>query len=353
MLFSLLCRDNLTVKVMGRSNIQKYCSLLLLFLAIAIKVSANQHVQRVLLPPIHRIEFLQARQLSDSEGNIESVLIPLKRVGRLFLIEASVDGQTGNFVFDTGADKMVLNKTYFRNNLMTTTESGGGLTGNSQIIYITQVKEIVASELIFGNQTADVTDLGQIENRRKSKILGLFGMSLFTNMHLEIDLRNATLRLSRLNKSGVPENKQITSFSGDFIGKIHLVKRVMFLEGTIGGKTLDFCLDTGAESNVMSSSAPKRVMESITISSRSDLTGVGGANAEVLFGTMNNFVLGTLKLGPMQTIVASLTSLSQAYEYPVSGILGFDFFDQGVISINLVTREFSFFLHREKNENNN
>ena len=219
------------MKVMGRSNIQKYCSLLLLFLAIAIKVSANQHVQRVLLPPIHRIEFLQARQLSDSEGNIESVLIPLKRVGRLFLIEASVDGQTGNFVFDTGADKMVLNKTYFRNNLMTTTESGGGLTGNSQIIYITQVKEIVASELIFGNQTADVTDLGQIENRRKSKILGLFGMSLFTNMHLEIDLRNATLRLSRLNKSGVPENKQITSFSGDFIGKIHLVKRVMFLQG--------------------------------------------------------------------------------------------------------------------------
>src|SRR5512138_3041409 len=41
--------------------------------------------------------------------------IPLKRAGRLFMIEVVIDGITGNLIFDTGASKLVLNSTYFRN----------------------------------------------------------------------------------------------------------------------------------------------------------------------------------------------------------------------------------------------
>lgn len=113
----------------------------------------------------------------------------------------------------------------------------------------------------------------------------------------------------------------------------------------VGGKTLDFCLDTGAESNVISSSVNKKVLETISITGRSELTGVGGGDAEVLFGTMNEFVLGGLKMKPMQTLIANLNALSVAYDYPVSGILGFDFFDQGVICVNLVTKELRITFH--------
>jgi len=47
-------------------------------------------------------------------GNFQSITIPLKRAGRLFLIEATIDDQEGNLVFDTGSSGLVLNKTYFR-----------------------------------------------------------------------------------------------------------------------------------------------------------------------------------------------------------------------------------------------
>ena len=47
-------------------------------------------------------------------GELESVIIPLKRVGRLFLMEAKIDDLTGDFLFDTGAAQLVLNSTYFR-----------------------------------------------------------------------------------------------------------------------------------------------------------------------------------------------------------------------------------------------
>lgn len=49
----------------------------------------------------------------------DSVVIPLKRAGRLLLIDARVEDQTGNLVFDSGANGLVLNSTYFRDHVGT------------------------------------------------------------------------------------------------------------------------------------------------------------------------------------------------------------------------------------------
>jgi hypothetical protein len=39
--------------------------------------------------------------------------IPLKSAGRLFMIEAIIDNQSGNLIFDSGATGLVMNRTYF------------------------------------------------------------------------------------------------------------------------------------------------------------------------------------------------------------------------------------------------
>ncbi len=51
---------------------------------------------------------------STVSGSLSSIVIPLKQAGRLFLIEARIDDQEGNLIFDTGATGLVLNRTYFR-----------------------------------------------------------------------------------------------------------------------------------------------------------------------------------------------------------------------------------------------
>ena len=302
------------------------------------------------LPDVRQVILLNVIPATNRDGELVSVLIPLKQSGHLFLIEAQIDGQVGNFVFDTGADKLVLNKTYFRNNLRAVDEPGGGLTGGTRTIYKTSVDRVQVSELIFEDLQADVTELGQIENRRKVKILGLFGISLFADLELEIDLANGSLLLRNLDKKGVPVDPEFQPRECDYTGKLDTHKQILFVNGRIGGKTMDFCLDTGAETNVISSTAPKKALETVNISRRSEMTGVGGADIEVLYGTMTDFSLGELKFSPMQTIVANLTALSQAYDYPVGGILGFDFFDQGVICVNLVTKEIRVTLNERKEQ---
>ncbi len=47
------------------------------------------------------------------QGNFEKLIIPLKRAQNFFLIEARIDTLVGNFILDTGAPQLVLNKTYF------------------------------------------------------------------------------------------------------------------------------------------------------------------------------------------------------------------------------------------------
>lgn len=272
-------------------------------------------------------------------GELESVIIPLKRVGRLFLMEARIDDLVGNFLFDTGAAQLVLNSTYFRKYMTINDAEGGGITGSTGAIERTRIKKLDVGGLLYTDLTADVTSLGHIENRRGVKILGLFGLSLLNGLEMVIDVNHNELRLYRLDKTGNRISPLKNEFRTDVTEKVELYHNILFIKVRIGGKPLDFCLDTGAESNVLNSYAPKKVLSTVTILRRSDLMGVGSGEAEVLLGNLNDFVLGEHSIPNMQTIIASLDALSASYGYPIDGMLGYDFFEKGEICINLVKNE--------------
>ncbi len=286
-------------------------------------------------------------EFAEPLGDFQSVTIPLKRAGRLFLIEARIGDQTGNFVFDTGAGHLVLNRTYFRKNLTPVDEPASGITGNVEKVYQMRVARLDLPDLHYENIVADVINLGHIENRRGVKILGLLGMNMFRSLEMVIDFKRSELRLHRINRAGKRLSTVSDSTKPSLTCPVKESGGVVFLQGTICGKTLDFCLDTGAEANVLSNTVSKKVLSTVTISSRSGLTGSGGAQLEVLYGTMNDFVLGDTPLHPMQTMITGVEALAMAYNYPLSGVLGYDFFEKGVVCINLVKKELALSLIQE------
>jgi predicted aspartyl protease len=281
------------------------------------------------------------------QGNFIGVTIPLKRVGRLLLLEGTVDDVIGNFILDTGSSGLVLNKTYFRSYRTIEDEEGGGVTGSTGAIARITVKRMMVAELLYTNIPADVTPLGHLENRRGVKILGLFGMSLLRNLEIVIDSRNNELQLYKLDKKGNRVGTQAKEVKFDITHKIEQYHNIMFVKATIGGRVLDFCLDTGAESNVLSIDLPRQALGTVTITRRSDLRGVSSESGEVLLGTMNDFIMGNRKFSSMETILCSLTALSNKYGYPIDGMLGYDFFSQGKIFINLVKNEMGICLKQE------
>lgn len=273
-------------------------------------------------------------------NNADSVVIPLKQVGRLFLIDAKVEGQTGNLVFDTGANGLVLNSTYFRDHVRTGKVASNGITGAVGSVEQIAVDKLEFSDLTYQKLQADVTNLGHIENRRGVKILGLVGFSMMKNMEIVLDAARSELRLYKLDKTGKRTSPGSPEIKVHHTQKIEGNSNILFLKGRIAGKTLNFCFDTGAETNAISSDANKNILSTLTITRRMSLKGSGTVKSEVLFGRMNEFLIGEKQIPNMETIVTNLDALSEAYGTHIDGMLGYSFLEQGIISINFVKKQF-------------
>jgi hypothetical protein len=293
------------------------------------------------LPVNASLPFFQ--QISYSPENSlesDSVVIPLKRAGRLLLIEAVVDNEPGNLVFDTGASGLVFNSTYFRNHSRSAGGNSNGITGGIGLTEQITIDKIEFANLTYKNIRADMTNLGHIENRRGVKILGLIGFNMIRNFEILIDVKNNQLKLFRIDKTGKRIGQGQSKFKSDHNQKIADNSNILFLEGKVGGKNLNFCFDTGAETNVISSYSSKNILSTLTITRRSGLRGAGVAGKEVLFGRMNDFSMGNQQIKGMETIISNLDALSEAYGKKIDGMLGYNFMEQGILCINFARKQF-------------
>jgi hypothetical protein len=281
-------------------------------------------------------------------GEFESLTIPLKRAGKLILVEAVIDSVPGNLIFDTGAMGLVLNSIYFRRSQRSGGQGSGGITGKMEPVSKTKIKNLQISDLYYENLITDITDLGHIENARQVKVLGFFGLSLLTDFEVVIDLNNNVLELHRTDWSGKRTYQPELTPVYDLTLPVTSVSEVLFIEARIGTKKLTFCLDTGAESNVLSSDLPGKILNTVTVLRRSKLRGAGTESAEAIYGIMNDFSIDEYKIPGMQTIVTNLTAMKTAYNTYLDGMLGCDFFEQGVIYINLKRNKIGICLNKNQ-----
>ncbi len=273
-----------------------------------------------------------------STNNFDSLVIPIKRVGRLMVVDAEVDGESGNMIFDTGATGIVLNKTYFRNHLVNNNSTSNGINGSVGTVDEITIDHLSISNLSFNKLFANAANLGQIENKRNIKIIGLFGFGLLHDFEVFIDINSGILVLYKIDKKG---NRILTKKGSppDVIQNIYTQRSIVFLTGVIAGKKLRFCLDTGAETNAISTNTPKAVLKSVTITRKSALNGVGSTTNQVLFGVMNDFIYGNTKLSGMETIITNLDYLNEVYDFHIDGILGYNFLIKGTICVNFVKNQ--------------
>ncbi len=317
---------------------------LLMITAISLKALHADNPVTKSLPGVYTnlsiFDFLSRN--NEPLGDFQSITIPLKRAGRLFLIEARIDDQVGNLIFDTGASGLVLNKTYFRKYVSNEKPTGGGITGVFNKISTIVVRRIDISGMYYENVVADITDLGHIENRRGVKILGLFSLNMITNFEVVFDANNSELQLNRIDKLGNRLNHSLPEIKFSFVQKLETQHNIMIIKGRIGDKMMNFCLDTGAESNVISSSVSRKVMNTVQINRRSGLGGAGGGSVDVLYGTMKEFEFGDHQFGSMETVITNLDAMSEAYGCVIDGMLGYDFWQKGIFCLNFAKHEISF-----------
>lgn len=302
------------------------------------------------MPATHHIteavfDLVRVQEDPEPLGDFEQITLPLRRVENLMVLEVEIDGQIGNFLLDIGAPYLVLNKTYFRGYIPSYAKRMGGINGEGELIRKAEVKHLQIRDLYFKNLSADVVSLAVLEDEKGIKILGLLGLNLFKKLDIELDLKSNNISLFRLDENGI----RIAPFMEDeehgfeLSCPLRIEDNIAFVEGKIGGKTLQFCLDTGAEINVLSNKLPSEVTRQFTIKGRVWLRGSEGRRTEALTGFVRNFEIGDQKIPRMRMMISNLDHLEELYGQKVDGVLGFDFLASGKICLNFKSGEICIF----------
>lgn len=273
-----------------------------------------------------------------------SAIIHFRRAGNLILINATADTTDGFFILDTGAPYLVLNITYFRDYPSGSPSDGvqGGITGEVSSFAPTKVNKLSLGPFHYHQLEADRINLGHIEDSKGVKILGLLGMQLFKQFEMIIDYEANVIYLHLISKKETRTYKSsmLQDTSRYSVFPIIIREDKLMIKATIGGKTLTFIIDTGAESNIIDSRLPNAIFDLITINRRVLLAGNGGAKVEALYGDMGGLKIGDIAISALPVLVTNLEKMCSAYNTNcLDGMLGFDFLSMHKIGFNFVTRK--------------
>ena len=272
-----------------------------------------------------------------------SCIIPFNRVGNLIVVKAKADSIEGNFILDTGAPGLVLNITYFREYPIVShhdVEQGtiaGSTSGASQTV----IKEFNLGTLQYWRTEADLSNLGQIENAKGIKVLGLLGVELFKQCEMILDFEKNLIYLHRIGKKETSSYKSelLNDTSQYRVFSIDLKDNRIVTTTQIEGKKLKLAIDCAAESNILDSRLPNKVFENFTVIRRVKLIGPGDKKIDAFYGNLHTMKIGSLNVSDLPVTITNLEYTCFSFGGCVDGVLGFDFLSLHKIGFNFVNRK--------------
>jgi len=203
------------------------------------------------------LQFLFVSAYADAV--FEGVLtIPFTKSNGLMLVEAEVEGQAGYFIFDTGADALLLNSTHYPQ-LSVAQKDFQTLTGTMPT-QASQVETFKMGKLQLSDIPAFGTDLNNLELQTILPISGIIGANLFSADFIEIDNEDQVIRCYA-NDAFLDVSKKKVS------AKIIVEQGMTLVPIKIEGKYYNFCLDTGASVSLIDA----ELMKQMNSSSNSEL----------------------------------------------------------------------------------
>lgn len=275
--------------------------------------------------------------------DVNTIYIPFTLVGQLIMVQAKVDTVTGYFMFDTGSERLVLNKKYFEPESNGRAVAAIGNTGMVHEVVEQKVDSLELDQLVVKDVVAHLVDLHHIELKKNVRMIGILGYDVYKNFELFLDFQNKVIVLSRVNRKGMRMDTlapfEIPSDSMVFDLQHHLI----VVKAKVNSVKLDMILDSGAELNLIDRKVNRKVLDLFTIIKRVNLHGVGRQEVEVLAGVLQNVTCGNQITEKMNTLLTSLDEINSSFQISVEGVLGYEFLKNRRVLINYQKRKLYFF----------
>ncbi len=300
-------------------------------------------------PPENELHYLPSLSFPEAVViNPNTIYIPFSLAGRLISVEARVDTFVGTFIVDTGSERLLLNKNYFdRSSPNTSSVSAIGNTGQVADVDRRWVDTLHWDNLFFKNVQANIVDLTHIEQKKKIKLIGILGFNVFKDFEVFLDFQLMQIILTRLDRKGFRLDStaiwEVPYDSLDF----KLARHLIVLKGEVGGQTLKFGLDSGAELNLVDRRVKRKILDQFEIVKRVRMLGAGQNTIEVLAGNLKEVQIGNQFSEQMRTLLTSLSEMNVNFGIRLDGIIGYEFLSSRRTLINYKRKKLFFFAYQK------
>lgn len=233
-------------------------------------------------------------------------------VNNLIIIKAEIGDNTGNFIFDTGSESILVNESNQHNahsSQTFQTVNGQASTESTNIEYLK------IGNFTKTNLPAFITNLSNIEEFISMELSGIIGAEIFNPNGVYIDFVTSVIHIY---ENQYPTN--IKEFNNDVAISMNLGVPTTMIQ--VGSETLYFILDTGASIHLIDESVKANYPAHFTITEENVSVETVGDTAEAAAKyKINDLVIGETSLKGHRCIVKDFTSINDGQETKISGLI--------------------------------
>ncbi len=281
----------------------------------------------------HYIHLVLILLLFSAFSSAASERVPFRLAGNLLLIKATINGQSGDFILDTGAPELILNQSYFQGVRVPWEQiSIVGLHGHGSEAMRFPVHGFAIGGLEIKQQYALSVDLKTVERVKGISLLGIIGYSVLKDFEILFDFDFQELTLTPVKNKKTPTvsdaGKPLVVFD------LHLSGHIPYLVARVGKKKLRMGLDSGAEVNVLRQRANKKAKVDLDGARFLQIKSISHKQQTAKVGVLPNMAIDGFATGPLEMTVLGALPLNQSLSIDLDGLLGIPFLKKGKMALN-------------------
>ena len=245
----------------------------------------------------------------------------------MIYVKAAVEGQTGDFILDTGAPGLMVNEIPQG----ATNEYQAQSCSQDVVIGVKPVKTFSWANRTLRNLEAITLDLSHLDKLHNADVVGMIGYELLKNNTLFIDYqRNQLLLLkNRMNVAAAAPAARIP---------FELYDHLPVIEVLIGGETLRLGIDTGAATNLMDRNCANLMSDLLQRGATEEIQGLDQGIQQVEAVHVENVRAGAFEFSG-KFLLLDLSHLNLGEEHPLDGLLGYKFLSNYRVAIDYPNQE--------------
>lgn len=255
------------------------------------------------------VSIRHATPTANVQSGVNIARMPIQRHGRLPIVTVTIDGQSCNMFFDTGAPGVILNSKYFDHNIdgEVMGSGGRGAVGTGSVSGMHHVKSMDMGGVTLSETDIMTSDLSNLETVGVA-VHGILGQSYYKDFDVLFDFKSGEIVL--LN----PDiTHQWLLNEGYHCQTVKSVKKghLLTFDCQVGGVPVVLAFDSGAESNLLASDWPQLHPSTVKGIKKAHLTGYGDGRASITKGK-TILTLGGRTFKKLQTAFSDVSHLKES-----------------------------------------